>query len=116
MSEAIETFFAAWGETDPEAQERLIDGAASGTFYYADPNTPQPLHSLSEFLDYVTAFSANMPGAGARVATVSQHHDHARATVEFTRDGAVMMRGQYFADLDAAGKIERMVGFAGMGD
>lgn len=111
MSNSIETFFGAWGSAGAEA----VADAFGDEVYYADPNTPEPIVTLSGLTDYVAMFATHMPGGAAKVVAISEHHGHARATVDFTKDGAAMMRGQYFADLDANGRITRMVGFPGDG-
>lgn len=116
MSESIEKSFAAWGETDAEKRAAMIADTTGDGFTYADPNTPEPITSAEAFNDYLAMFTQHMPNAGARVVSVSQHHGYARATVAFTADGREMMRGQYFADLDAQGKITRLIGFTGTGE
>ena len=116
MSDAIHANFAAWGETDPARRAELIAASVGASFYYADPNAPAPITSAQDYGDYLETFAAHMPGASATVVSVSTHHGHARATVDFIRDGTAMMRGQYFADLDAEGRILRLIGFPGTGE
>ena len=116
MSETIELSFAAWGEADAEKRAQMIADTTGGSFYYADPNTPEPITSAEAFVEYLAMFTQHMPNAGAKVVSVSQHHGHARATVAFTAGGKEMMRGQYFADLDGQGKITRLIGFTCTGE
>ncbi len=112
MTHSIETFFAAWADADNAA----VKAAVTDAVYYADPNTPEPVTGADDLAQYVAQFSQHMPGGGAQVVEISEHHGHARATVDFLKDGNPMMRGQYFADLDADGRITRLVGFTGMGE
>ncbi|MDG2340928.1 MAG: nuclear transport factor 2 family protein [Paracoccaceae bacterium] len=116
MSEALKSHFSAWGEADADKRAEIIRANAGDSFYYVDPNTPAPMNSVDEFLEYLDMFTSQMPCGGAETAAISTHNNHARATVDFTMGGKSMMRGQYFADLDADGKITILVGFTGMGD
>ncbi|AHC99906.1 nuclear transport factor 2 family protein [Leisingera methylohalidivorans] len=115
MTDSIHTLFAAWGDPSPETRAAKTDAAIGPRFYYSDPNCPAPIESRGAYLEYVAQFSAMMPGAAATVVAVSAHHGHARATVDFEKDGKRMVRGQYFADLED-GKVVRLIGFTGMGE
>jgi len=115
MTDSIHTLFTAWGDPSPEARVEKTDAAIGPEFYYSDPNTPAPITTRDAYLGYIAQFSAMMPGAVARVVAVSEHHGHARATVDFEKDGKRMVRGQYFADLED-GKVVRLIGFTGMGE
>lgn len=115
MTESIHILFAAWGDPTPEGRVAKTDAAIGPEFYYSDPNTPAPIEGRDAYLEYIAQFSARMPGAEAKVVAVSEHHGHARATVDFLKDGTRMVRGQYFADLQD-GKVVRLIGFTGMGE
>ncbi len=41
--------------------------------------------------------------------------NHARATIHFVMGPDMKQVGQYFADLDANGKVTRLIGFVGKG-
>lgn len=116
MTQTLEDFFAAWGETDSKARAAILRRVCADSFYYADPNAPDPVTSVDGMNDYLAMFTSHMPGGSAKAAVINPCHSHARVTVDFEKDGAQMMRGQYFADLDGDGRITRMVGFPGMGD
>jgi len=116
MAEALETFFAAWEVEDRAIRRTLLDEATGARLLYIDPNTPDPITSVAAMNDYLAMFSANMPGGAAAVVSTSTHHGYVRATVAFRKDGATMMHGQYFAELDSFGQVIRLVGFAGMGE
>jgi hypothetical protein len=119
MPHPLDQFFAAWGRDDADAQgaaqRAALSAVLSPSCTYVDPNTPAPLAGAEAVIDYVSMFSTQMPGAAARVVTIDEHHGFARATVEFINNGAVMMRSQYFAELEG-GTVSRLVGFTGMGD
>lgn len=115
MNELLETLFSAWGDPSADGRASKTDAAIAPDFYYADPNSPGPITGRDGYLAYIAQFGEMMPGATARVVAVAAHNDHARATVDFLRDGEHMMRGQYFADMKD-GKITRLIGFTGMGE
>ena len=114
---SLRDFFAAWGETDADGRAALVASAVGDTFYYADPHAPEPITSVEGFLGFVAGFLKNSPpGAKAEVIEpIDSHHGHVRANVRFVMGPDMQMVGQYFGDLDAAGKITRLVGFPGKG-
>ena len=117
MADALTAVFSAWGDTDPKSRAATLGAALATDFYYADPNVPAPITNIDVLGGYLAGFSENIPGASAQVAgPPSAHIGHARVFVDFLKDGTRMMRGQYFADLDDAGKITRLIGFAGTGE
>lgn len=116
MSSELKMLFSAWGDADPDTRRATLEKCTAEPFLYADPNTPEQITSLDAFNDYLQMFTGNMPGANVEVAGVDGHHNHLRATIDFMRDGATMMRGQYFAETAEDGKIMRLIGFIGTGD
>mgnify|MGYP001155752530 CR=1 FL=1 len=116
MSDIILKSFATWGEPDAGKRAAMVAETVGNSFVYADPNTPDPITSAADFADYLGMFSQHMPDGSAKVVSVSEHHGYARATVDFVSGGKTMMRGQYFADLDDAGRITRLIGFTGTGE
>ena len=115
MTNLLETLFSAWGDPSHDGRAGKTDAAIGGYFYYADPNTPNPVTGRDNYLAYIAMLVEKIPGATARVVAVSEHNGHARATVDFLKDGQQMMRGQYFADI-TGGRITRLIGFTGMGE
>ncbi len=115
MTDIIQTLFSAWGDPSPDGRADKTDAAITSDFYYADPNSSGPINGREGYLTYIAQFGEMMPGASAKVVAVSNHNGHARATVDFMKDGNQMMRGQYFADLKD-GKVARLIGFPGMGE
>ena len=113
MSDALNRFFAAWGDSNRDSRADLVRSAIGESFYYADPHAPEPITSVGGLLEFLGQFP---PGASARVIEpVDIHHGHARANVAFDFGGGKSMVGQYFGDLDRDGKIIRVVGFPGKG-
>jgi hypothetical protein len=116
-TKSLTDFFAAWGETDADDRAALVASVVGDSIYYADPHAPAPITSAAELAAFIGMFSEKSPpGARAEVIEpVDFHHGHARANVRFIMSEEMQMVGQYFADLDAAGKITRLVGFPGKG-
>lgn len=113
---AISDFFAGWAEATADGRRSKILPAISDSFHYADPHAPAPITSGDAFLDFVAAFTQNAPGASITVVhPIDAHNGHFRCTVRFEMGPEMTMTGQYFGDLDEAGKISRLVGFIGKG-
>ncbi|MDJ0627769.1 MAG: nuclear transport factor 2 family protein [Rhodobacter sp.] len=117
MSDALNSFFAAWTMTEDEGRDDQIASAFGNTVYYVDPRTEAPLSDMAALCGYVGQFLPMCPpGARVEVADpVDVNSGHARATVNFIMSDEMRQQGQYFADLDANGKITRLVGFVGKG-
>lgn len=113
----LDTFFAAWSETDPGKRADLIGQAIAEGFTYSDPRSGARLDGLGPTADYVGNFSANAPGWTASVETEDAVNGYLRATVRFGGmgpDGKEMSQtGTYFADTDEDGKLTLLAGFAG---
>jgi hypothetical protein len=116
MTKSVDLLFQAWGDPTPEGRAKKTDAAIAQSFTYADPNTPTVITDRDAYLAYIANFAAAMPDAEASVVAQSQTHGCLRATVAFSRDGQVMMHGQYFADMDADGQLTRVIGFTGLGE
>ena len=113
MTTSINDFFTAWTNADGDARVALISGAMAEGAFYADPRTDAPMTDATAIADYVGMFASM--GMPVTVVNLSTTLTHVRATVQFG-EGDQGQMGQYCVDLDAAGKITRMVGFAGMGE
>ncbi len=115
-SSPIETFFAAWGETDDDARLTQVSAAVAPGASYGDPMTPEPITGPDAVANYVAMFAQNAPGATASVIDSQERHGVTRATVAFTMADGQTQHGQYFVESDSDGKIARMVGFVGVPD
>ena len=114
---SLRDFFAAWTMTEDEGRDDKIASAFGETVYYTDPRTEAPLTDMAALCGYVGQFLPMCP-PGARVEVtdpVDVRNGHARVTVKFIMSDEMQQTGQYFADLDAAGQITRLVGFVGKG-
>lgn len=115
MTNLVETFFNAWGETDAAARATALCSTLADTFEYLDPRTPEPVTDTDSLLGYVAMYSEYAPGATASAVHISQTGGHTRATVEFAMADGKTQHGQYFIEHDAQGKLTRVIGFVGMG-
>ena len=116
MSDAIHRFFEAWGESDPETRAATLRDCLSADIAYLDPRTPEPITDVAPLIDYVAMYSAQAPGATARVCNLSTTGAHHRATVEFAMPNGMVQHGQYFIDLDDQSRLSRLTGFVGLGE
>ncbi|MGX9356867.1 nuclear transport factor 2 family protein [Roseobacteraceae bacterium S113] len=118
MSDALTTFFDAWGMADAASRVAAISTAYAESGTYADPRSSGALNGTAAIADYVAMFSANAPGWTAKVVKSDEIAGMARATVAFGGmgpDGKEMVQhGQYFARIEG-GKIAEMTGFVGTG-
>ena len=116
MSHAIESFFAAWGETDANTRTDMMRAAVSPDFSYLDPRTPEPVTELDALAGYVEMYTQYAPGATAAVVSQSTTQGHHRATVEFRMADGTVQLGQYFIECDAEDRPARLIGFVGLGE
>lgn len=114
MSDAIETFFGAWGDTDEVTRRAAIGASIADSGVYADPMTPEPLVGPDAVASYVAMFAQQAPGATVDVIDTQERHGVTRASVEFTMTDGQVQHGQYFVELDDSGTIGRMIGFVGL--
>lgn len=118
MSDAIESFFDAWGMSDDAERSETIANSLTSEASYTDPRSSGALIGPEAIAVYVAMFSANAPGWTAQVVKSDSIGETTRATVAFGGKGPdgkeMVQHGQYFTDLKD-GKISRMIGFVGTG-
>jgi hypothetical protein len=115
MTDAITTFFDAWGMSDADARRAAIQKSLASTATYADPRTDAPLTGPDAVAEYVGMFSAQAPGAVAEVVGADARDGVTRATIAFKMPNGMQQLGQYFVEIGQDGQINRMVGFVGTG-
>ncbi len=119
MSNAITTFFDAWGMSDAGDRRTAIASAIADDATYADPRSDGPLTGVDPIATYVSMFNENAPGWTATVVKTDETTGTFRATVAFGGKGPdgndMVQHGQYFAEI-ARDKITKMVGFVGTGE
>jgi len=116
---ALNSFFDAWGDAQPDIQAAAISGAISESFTYADPRSGDRIKDLDALCAYVAMFAANAPGWTASVVKADESCGYVRVVVAFGGQGPdgsdMIQHGTYFAELDSAGKIQTLAGFVGAG-
>jgi hypothetical protein len=115
MTDMIQQFFAAWGETDATARRKMIEGAMTPDFVYSDPRSPERLTTFDSLFDYVSMFGEMAPGWVAQVVQSDSQNDFTRVIVGFGDGSDIKQHGTYFADLASDGKIALLTGFVGAG-
>ena len=116
MGHAIDTFFAAWGEPDAQTRAQMLSDCLAPAPHYVDPRTPAPITELSALIEYVAMYTQYAPGATAKTVALSETQGAYRATVEFLMSDGKKQFGQYFAELDDQSRVQRLVGFVGLGE
>ncbi|MPY92655.1 MAG: nuclear transport factor 2 family protein [Acidimicrobiia bacterium] len=113
VTTTIDTYLEAYGEPDAARRLGLIREVWAADGHLVDP----PLDGRGH--DGIDAMFAAVQGQFAghrfrRTTGVDAHHDFARYGWELVSpDGAVSLGGMDVAELDADGKLVRVVGFMG---
>jgi len=115
MTDAVSTFFDAWGMEEADARQSAISASFAPDATYMDPRTESPLSGPAALAEYVGMFSAQAPGAIAEVTNAETRGGVTRATIAFRMPNGMEQAGQYFVEHGSDGLITRMVGFVGTG-
>ena len=115
MSRAIATFFAAWGESDPDLRAGMLRETLSPDIAYLDPRLTDPLIGIDAVNDYIGGYSRQVPGATAAVEAQKKEDRNVLATVAFRMPDGAVQHGQYMIEVATDGRLARMVGIVGLG-
>jgi len=110
---AVDTYVAAWNETDDAKRNELLAASCGADLWYRDPMLEADTRdSFSGVLAFV---QQNFPGhVLTRTSDVDAHHDLVRFNWAFGVPGeAPAFAGVDVAKYDADGKLHRIIGFAG---
>ncbi|MEP2531830.1 molecular chaperone GroEL [Shimia sp.] len=116
MSHAVETFFEAWGDPNPDTRAATLRAILPTELYYLDPRTSDALTDIDALIGYIAMYTEYAPGASARVVNLSTTGSTQRATVEFAMADGMKQFGQYFIEPDDQSRPARMTGFVGLGE
>ena len=115
MTDAVSTFFSAWGMADAASRLSAIQGSLAQNASYMDPRTEASLSGPQAIASYVGMFTEQAPGAVAEVTSTDSRGGVTRATIAFKMPNGMEQTGQYFVEYDKDDRIARMVGFVGTG-
>jgi hypothetical protein len=109
--ETIDTYVAAWNETDPAARSTLVERALGADVWYRDPMLEAD--GRAAFDAMVAAVQAQFPGlVMRRTSDVDAHHDLVRFTWALGAPGAEpAVAGVDVAKFDGDGRLHRIIGF-----
>jgi hypothetical protein len=109
----VDTYFAMWNETDPEARTALIERAWSPDARYVDPMLEADGHA--GLVQMVEGVRTQFPGHRfRRLSGVDLHHDRVRFAWDLVApDGAVTVAGVDVGELAADGRLRSITGFFG---
>jgi hypothetical protein len=112
-SEVVATYGAAWAEADEAKRRELLDTAWAEQGTYLDPTGRAD--GREALVQHIGGFQQVMAGHRIDVASgVDEHDGYLRfAWKMIGPDGAELMEGVDFGQLDADGKIKSIVGFFG---
>jgi uncharacterized protein YndB with AHSA1/START domain len=106
---AIDAWFAAWNEPDPAARRAALAAAVAGAVSFQDRFACT--RGLDELLAHIDAARRHAPATLARDGAVAGCQGTALARWTATApDGAPLGRGANVFELDADGRIARVVG------
>jgi len=107
----VERYLATWNETDPAARRAAIDDLFAEDITLVDPLSAVAGRDALDAL--IGGVQQQFPGFVFAVAgPVDAHHDQGRFTWSMARPGEEPpVVGFDVAELDADGKIQRVLGF-----
>lgn len=109
----VDTYLAAWNETDGKARARLIEQAWARDGRYVDPLLAADGHAAIG--EMVAAVHSKFPGHRfRRTSGVDAHNGHVRFGWELAApDGAITVAGVDVGEIGADGRLARITGFFG---
>ena len=113
LTTTVDTYLAAWNETDHGQRTALIAKAWSADGRLIDPPLAAEGHAG---IDEMTAtMQAQFPGHRFRRASgIDTHHDHLRFAWELVGpDGGVVLAGIDVGEVADDGRLRRITGFFG---
>lgn len=110
--EALDHMLAAWNERHPALVRAHLDAALSPDVEFIDPSIET--RGIDAFEANVHEVHRQIPGADyERVSGVDSHHGLHRYAWQISQHGEVIMPGFDVTEVDADGKVLRVLGFFG---
>ena len=109
----VENYVAAWNEPDAAARMKLLEGCWAEDATYLDPNAD--LAGRSALAAHIAKMQAARPGAYLEfMSGIDVHHNVVRFLWRLVRgDGSAGDVSIDFGEVDAAGKLTKIIGFFG---
>jgi hypothetical protein len=113
LERLIDTYCSAWNEPDASCRESILSPVWVPGATYTDPTVCAA--GIDELLAHIAKVIARRPGAKVvRTSAIDAHHGLARFAWRIVRaDGSMLPQGIDFAEISAAGRIQRIIGFFG---
>ena len=113
LTELVDTYIAAWNETDPDKRLTLLAGVWADNGIYEDANIKTV--GRKDLSDYIGAFQNQTHGARLSLCgTPLNHHDYAFFVWKMAmgpQGAADEITGYDFVTIDKQGLFARIVGF-----
>ena len=113
ITRIVDTYLAAWNETDPARRAQLIEEAWSPDGRYVDPLLEATGHGA--IADMAAGVHQQFPGQRfTRLSGIDAHHDVVRFAWQLGGpDGTVTVAGIDVGELADDGRLRRITGFFG---
>ena len=113
VDRTVATYAAAWGEPSLAARRELLHRVWASQATYTDPTVR--LAGLEALARHISEFQAKLPGATIVPTTkVDAHHGSIRFGWRIlSASGTALSEGMDYGEVDAAGRITRIIGFFG---
>jgi hypothetical protein len=113
ITEVVDTYLAAWNETDSAKRAEMIEASLGTDLWYRDPMLAAD--GRDAFDATLAAVQEQMPGhVMTRTSGIDHHHDLVRFNWALGVPGQEpAFAGVDMAKYDEDGKLHRIVGFAG---
>jgi SnoaL-like protein len=110
LDQVLERYLSAWNATDPVQRARLLERSVSEDVEFIDPM--KQLIGRDALAAHIADVRASFPDVTfAPGGDVDHHNGVFRASWVAMRDGVVVLRGLDVDDVDAGGKLTRILGF-----
>lgn len=109
----VAVYCAAWNEIDPEARGKLLQQVWADDGVFVDPTSD--VVGREALSQAIAGFQKQFPGARIEMASrTDRHHDVIRFSWRaIGADGATLIEGIDFGELDDQGRLRKIVGFWG---
>ncbi len=114
VKEIVDSYIAAWNETDADKRRALIEKCWADAATYTDPMAD--ISGREALGEAIVQFHQQMSGARIVVSSgLDEHHDRVRFGWQLLQeDGSVRVEGIDVGRVDGDGRLTSIVGFWGV--